>query len=48
MPWHQARAQLVQHGGTQWDARVVGALLDLIDEDQRRIEVALDRGARAS
>jgi putative nucleotidyltransferase with HDIG domain len=46
LPWHLARAQLLKHRGTQWDARVVDAFVELMDEEQESATSA-ERSASA-
>ena len=45
MRWSEARAELLRHSGTQWHARAVACLVELIDEQhQPAIDLVLERG----
>jgi putative nucleotidyltransferase with HDIG domain len=43
MRWADARAELIRHRGTQWDARVVDAFIALIEEEQLGAAAVMER-----
>lgn len=45
MPWARAKAEFLQHRGAQWDARVVDAFVEMIDEEQSHARPAAERAA---